>query len=438
MRAVLTLAIKDLRLLVRDRAGLFFTLVFPVLMAVFFGMVFSGGGGNAGIDVALVDLDLTPRSQRLVRDLSEAPELNAILRTRDDPPQPLSLEQARQLVRRGRATAYIAVPKGFGREDQSVFFAPDRSIELGVDPSRRAEIGLLEGVLTRHTFSELSSVMGDPALMRSELKRSRQLFESSAEVDPARKMLLSAMMGSIDLFVADLEGRPGTDADPAQAGAGPFAPVRINRTEVSASREGPANSFAVTFSQGILWGVAGCAASFGLTLVVERARGTLVRLRTAPLAWWQIIAGKTLACFLATLAVSGLLLLIAGLAFNVRPVAPLTLAAAVLCLAFCFVGIMMMLAVIGRTEASAGSIGWAVTLVLMMIGGGCVPVFFMPAWMQRLSIISPVRWGILAVEGGLWRDYSMAEMLLPCGVLLGVGALGLLVGVRLFSWSEQR
>ena len=40
MRSLLTLAGKDLRLLVRDRAGLFWVLFFPLIMAIFFGSIF--------------------------------------------------------------------------------------------------------------------------------------------------------------------------------------------------------------------------------------------------------------------------------------------------------------------------------------------------------------------------------------------------------------
>jgi hypothetical protein len=43
-RAILALTGKDLRLLSRNRATLFFALGWPILMALFFGYVFGGGG----------------------------------------------------------------------------------------------------------------------------------------------------------------------------------------------------------------------------------------------------------------------------------------------------------------------------------------------------------------------------------------------------------
>ncbi|PJA42041.1 MAG: ABC transporter permease, partial [Lysobacterales bacterium CG_4_9_14_3_um_filter_62_6] len=46
MTAILALALKDLTLLLRNRATLFFTFVWPLLMAIGFGLMFGGGGGD--------------------------------------------------------------------------------------------------------------------------------------------------------------------------------------------------------------------------------------------------------------------------------------------------------------------------------------------------------------------------------------------------------
>jgi ABC-2 type transport system permease protein len=51
--------------------------------------------------------------------------------------------------------------------------------------------------------------------------------------------------------------------------------------------------------------------------------------------------------------------------------------------------------------------------------------------MRIASHASPVRWGILALEGAIWRDFSAAEMLLPCAILIGVGVVGFLAGVTM-------
>lgn len=84
---------------------------------------------------------------------------------------------------------------------------------------------------------------------------------------------------------------------------------------------------------------------------------------------------------------------------------------------------------IGRTEQTNAGIAWGLLCMLAMIGGGMVPQFVMPAWMKQLGSISPVRWTIEALEGGIWRDYSLADAALPLAASLGFGVLGLFAGL---------
>ena len=102
-----------------------------------------------------------------------------------------------------------------------------------------------------------------------------------------------------------------------------------------------------------------------------------------------------------------------------------------------FVGIMMLLAVSGKTEQAVGGIGWAVLIVMSMLGGGMIPLFFMPSWMRTIGTFSPVKWSVLAMEGAVWRGFSLVEMLKPCGILVGVGVVCFAVGVRVFDWTTR-
>ena len=65
-----------------------------------------------------------------------------------------------------------------------------------------------------------------------------------------------------------------------------------------------------------------------------------------------------------------------------------------------------------------------------------LPRFFMPSWLLSISHISPFRWGIVALECGTWRAFSLAKLLPSCGVLLGVGLVCYLAGVVLLRRFE--
>jgi ABC-2 type transport system permease protein len=215
-----------------------------------------------------------------------------------------------------------------------------------------------------------------------------------------------------------------------------FQPLSIDKVDVAVLRIWPASAYAITFPQGIIWGFIGVTAAFGISIVTERVRGTLLRLQVASITRWQILAGKALACFIAAMSVSVGLLALAYFAFGVHPGSWPLLALAVISSVLSFVGLMMLLSVLGKTEEATSGIGWAVLLIFSMIGGGMIPYFFMPSWMSKVSNFSPVKWSVMAMEGAIWRHYSLAEMLLPCGILVGTGVVFFAIGVRAFTWAS--
>ena len=62
-----------------------------------------------------------------------------------------------------------------------------------------------------------------------------------------------------------------------------------------------------------------------------------------------------------------------------------------------------------------------------------IPLFIMPSWMVTLASFSPVRWGITALEGAIWRGLSYQEMLAPVGILLAIGITSFTIGVVTLS-----
>lgn len=410
MRTVLAMARKDVRLLLRDKAGVFFTFFFPVLYAVFFGFIFSGAGGDGrgAITVAVVDEDGTPESREFAESIGKSRDLEAAAATRAD---------AEALVRTGKRSAYVAILRGFGKASGRIFWGDPARVEIGVDPARGAEGGMLRGVLTQIAFERMGKRMADREAMERNVAEAR-------DAAPA----LKEFFDSLDAMFRKMPEEKGGGA----GGFGGFEPVRFETREVAATREGPTNPFGVTFPQGIVWGIMGCAAGFGVSLVTESRRGTLTRLLMAPLSRRDLLLGKAVACFATTLALQALMLLVAVLVFGVRPARPEMLPLAMAASSACFVGIMMLFSVLGRTEAAASGISWAILTTFAMIGGGMIPLFVMPGWMRTLSNVSPVKWAILATEGAIWRGFGVAEMLPPVAVLAGVGAACFMIGAAIF------
>jgi ABC-2 type transport system permease protein len=441
MRQILALAAKDLRLLLRDRVGFFFTFFFPLIIGIFFGFVFTGsksGEASSEIRILLADLDNTEQSRDLAARL-DAHNLIAI--------EPVGSEDdAKAAVLAGKRSAAIIVPAGFGAKSGSLFVGQSPTIQLAVDPSRSAEGAMLNGVLMEVAFTSMQSDFQNPERMRERAEQARSAMQSAQLPPPLRaafETLLNSSVGlaeQIDMQNDPAVQAPDSDESDAQSsdGAAAWSPITVERVELRRQRTNrPQNAFEVTFPQAMIWGILGSCYGFAMSLVTERTKGTLMRLRIAPVSTATLLFSKALACFFTMLVVMAMLLIIGELFFGVSPQSPLFLAAAILSAAVCFCGMMMLLAVLARTEAAAGGFGWAILLILAMVGGGMIPLFVMPGWMQRVSGVSPVNWAIRAMEGAIWRDFTAQQMLAPCAMLLAFGVVCFSLGVIGFKRLER-
>lgn len=418
MPPALTIAFKDLRLFWRDRMALFWSLAFPLMFGLFFGSIFgTDGGDRAAMAVAVVDESDSEGSRAFVQRLRESAALEV--------DTVADAAQAQAQVRKGERVAYVRIPAGF--EDGAIaLFGRDPDdgavIEIGVDPARTAEQGYLQGLVSQSLFQGLGRSFVDGAAMRRDLAQARrQLADDDGTLPPQRRAALATLFDALDDVGRTTPPASATDGVATTAG---FGEGMVTVAAVARDDRGlPRSPYEITFPSAIVWGLVGCATAFASSLVRERTAGTLLRLQVAPIGRAQLLLGKGLACFFAGIGTSVVLLAIGVVALGVRVAAPGVLAAGIVLAAACFTGVMMVLAVLGKTEAAVAGGSWVILMPLAMIGGGMIPLIAMPAWMLGASVVSPFRWSILAIEGGIWRDLDAADAMLPFAVLLASAVL---------------
>ena len=116
-----------------------------------------------------------------------------------------------------------------------------------------------------------------------------------------------------------------------------------------------------------------------------------------------------------------LLLVLAWAAFDVHPVNLAMLILAMTVNAISFTALAMMIAALFRSGAGTDGAGRALILVLAIVGGGSIPLVFMPPVLRSISVVSPFRWAIAAIEGPLWRGGSIADQFAAIGSVAIVG-----------------
>lgn len=436
MMQIFWMALKDLKILFRDPVGAFFIVGFPILMGVFFGLIMGGNGssGNTGKSrLAVVDLDQSDISRRFVAELGENENLE-IEKVAD-------VSEAKESVRRGQKVGMLVIPEGFGKTAGMLWMPPPK-LQIGMDPSRSAESAMIEGMVMQAMGSLIAIRFQNPDQILPSLDEARQQVASADNMNPVTRQLFMTFFGTIEQLVGNVEqlNEADEDNDSPLANEG-FQFVDLEKVDVTRT-ENPDSPRAelkklksrwdISFPQGMMWGILGCIAGFSISIAQERTRGTMMRLQVAPVTRFHILAGKALACFLTVMGVVAMLTAL-GMFLGMRPSNFGLLVVAAFSVAICFVGVMMALSVVGKTEQSVSGIGWAINLVMAMFGGAMVPVMFMPEFIQKLSILSPVKWGLLAIEGAIWREFSLSEMVLPCSILIGIGVVGMVIGTAVLS-----
>ena len=377
MNAILALARKDLKLLVRDKFALFWILAFPLMYALFFGAIFGDGGdgGRAKMKLALVDEDQSDVSAALAANLADSEALTLVQPEAEQegaPAEAFDLEAAREAVQKGRLTAYLRIPEGYGENPYALFAgggggSEQPRLEIGIDPSRRAEAGFLQGMLMESVFGAMQDRFLDTEVMRGDLSEARAELADAEDMDASQKLVLQAFLGALDSFVGEFDMESLAEGGGGLGGmADPFEVVDVSRDR----EQGPRSSFDITFPQAIVWGLMSVAMGFAITLVRERVSGTLLRLRMAPIGRAQLLGGKALACFVGCLGTMTAILLFGSVALGVRIDEPGLLVLALLSTAVCFTGIMMAVSVMGKTEPAVAGASWGVMMPFAMIGGG--------------------------------------------------------------------
>lgn len=425
MKLIIAMARKDIKLIFTSKATIFFTFIFPLLFVLLFGALMGGNKSDRKLSVALVlPTTLEKGALDFVNDLRQS---NEMLITE------LPLAQAQEAVRKGKFSAYIELPADFSARWQKMFSATPPQIQLGADPSRSAEAAMLEGLLMKYGAKRFEQLFGQSEQTIAQLQTTIDDIAVNDEIDSEWKSLLGDYLPKMKTLMAEQQKKASATNNNGTAKGPNMSPLDVQHVEIVKQQNGPTNAYSVLVPQSVVWAMLGGMMGFGISLAKERARGTLVRLLAAPMPARYIVFGKALACVITLLAVASAIMVLGVLVFSVPIQNAFLLSLAIIAVVVMFTGLMLAVTAIAKTEEAIGGGGWGVFMVLSMIGGNMIPLFLMPSWMQTMALISPIRWAIVTLEGAIWRQYSLFDMLLPIAVCLSLAALGYLLAIRQFE-----
>jgi len=469
-----TLALKDLRLLLRDSRSAVILLLMPVALILVLGLSLGEAFGrkpdnSLRISVVVEDEGLPAKPGRtfppngrwtevVLDDLADTGKVRIEVVP--------SREEGQRLVDRGQRAAVIVFGPDFSRKVERCSFVGGDFVDEPINPLnkygiRTDAVGVTVlgspfqpiGVAVANQVTQVSlmrvvipwmigkafELIGGDKFMTKFLEGIPALFMPKQFSTPAGRALLGDYIkkGIAKFFAgfnftaltwADLTKDKKTDR------------LDENRTEYAPNDPGIGRgsrryqvlvpSYTVTFAFFLVLTV-------GWLFVTERRHGTMTRLRAAPLTRGQILLGKLIPCLVVSVF-QGLFLLLAGkVVFGMSWGAqPWLLLPVVLSTSLAAVGLAMFVAGVARTETQVAVYGTLLVLVLAGVSGSLLPRDLMPEGMKEFSRITPHAWALDAYEQVLHPDAAAVNAFViwqACGVLSAFG-----LGFLLLAWWRMR
>jgi hypothetical protein len=179
-------------------------------------------------------------------------------------------------------------------------------------------------------------------------------------------------------------------------------------------------------------------ACFGLptTMVSERERGVWRRYRLAPVGTGTLVGSTVVARYLLLLSAALLQLLLAMAIGMPLPEHPLDLFVAFTFVAFAFLGLGLVIAMLADNVPAVQALGQSIFLPMLIIGGVAVRLDSLPEWAQHLSAFFPGRYAVEALQRSATGE-GLREAGFALLALTLIGAAGCLAAAKMFRWDAR-
>ena len=381
---------KEMRVISRDRLALVVFFVMPVLFVLILSLALRDAFGErpgAGFAVLVADADGGTVGQAVVEALRGNPHLRLALDGH------YSEQDIRQAVREGRYKFAVLIPaEASARARRRVAdIAAGVPADLVLEPP--VELRLLSDPALRGDYRAVLEGGLNLALYAAEMKLARVQLEKN----------LRALMGKTALTL------------PQPNDVHVFSPVR--HESVSGGRGGQLpTSVQQNAPAWTLLAMFFLTVPLSVSFIREREQGSLFRLQAMAVPSWVVLGGKAALFFginqiqmALILAASVYVLPLLGgdrLDPGQHPTALLLLGGSA---SLAAIGFGILVALYARTAEQATSFSAAAIMIMAALGGVLVPKAVMPLFMQQVSVVSPLAWGLdgfleVFVRGGSIRD----------------------------------
>ncbi|GAB4279602.1 MAG: hypothetical protein Kow0056_12980 [Coriobacteriia bacterium] len=394
MKSALLIALKDLKVRVRDKSAYLWGLVAPLVLAVIFGNVFAAADSQTfAVEFAIADEDGGAISEAFLGWLDGMEDRGVAYHLVESEDEALSQVEAGSQMNPPEgeevADAAFVLPEGLSESVQS------------------GEGGTIEviGGKGKEFAAQLAYAFADA--FATEVQAVEVAVRAAIEMDPT--------------LAADVESL----ADRAAA-----TPNPIGVNDVSASVRLLSNKTYMVAGMAVFFVF--FTVQFGVTgLLEEKRHGTMQRLIAAPIPRDSLIIGKMLVSFVLGVVSLAILAVVTTPLLGADWGPPLGVAALIAAVSFAAMGILAVVASLARTAEQASNFQTALALILGLLGGTFFPVSQIGGVLEVAGRFTPHFWFLRGLSDMASGDVSAIWP--SVGALL---AFGLVTGV--LSWPGLR
>jgi len=390
----------------RSRSGLFFSILFPVLLLVVFGAIFSGIGGSTQYSLFVQNLDLTAANGEPT-DLSTAfvAALNSseTFSITEVPPDENATEYAREVLGPlGGNMRILVISKGF-QDDL-------------VNGTLKVRAGISYYTLNM-SYQQIEQNLTD--MEKMTFQQGLALLEQYDARLPDTKTSLTIMLDPSDQSGTVVKSIIASVANAFNYQTTSFSTVDYYVPGITA---------AFIMTNGII--------ALAATTTEFKRRGIIKRLSITPLTKLDWIIGNVLSQALLNLILTAIMIAVGWLLFNVRVIPDAISIALILLGSIMFSGIGMTLSGFIKDVEAASAIGNAIAFPMMFLSGTYFPLEMMPSYIQMISKVMPLTYFSEGLRYSMLYKYPEG-IYFNMAIVAVLAVVFIILGSLVTRWKEK-
>lgn len=370
-----SIIVKELKMVLKEKGNFFFLLVMPIMFIVLFGSIFNNT--DSSLSVRYIDQDQSSASKAFIKQIDHIKGFSA-------EKQAGSIQNQIHLIKDGKSTSLLVIPKGFGEHLKS--------------GSTQGMIKLYRDAAADQTAGPIQSVL--------------QNIISGYQQQHVQHALAASGMnhGEVDKLM-----RP---------------PVTVNTIKESSAHYNATAQYVPGYTVMFVFYI---MISMVRRFFKEKESGMIARLRGTPMRSWEYLIGMWVPFLITVLVQSTVLLGFGHFVYGLYLGDLASIVLIVVSLAICGTGLGLALSFLVRGENQGLGVTQIFTLGGAVLAGLWFPFDLLPDAVQKIGKFTPQYWAQLGLQNVIIRGAQLSDIWVSAAVLLAFGAGGILIAL----WRYQ-